>query len=44
MKGTQSPKVTVVIAHAVPLPLLKKYANPKPLRRPIRQPKAGGQK
>jgi hypothetical protein len=39
MKETQSTKVTVIVSHAVPLPLLKKYASQKPLRRPVARPK-----
>jgi broad specificity phosphatase PhoE len=39
MKKTQSPKVTVVVSHAVPVRLLQKYASQKPLRRPAPRPK-----
>jgi hypothetical protein len=34
MQESRSPKVTVIVSHAIPLHLLKKYASQKPLRRP----------
>jgi hypothetical protein len=39
MKPTDKPKVTVLVSHPIPLELLKKYASPKPLRRPAPRPK-----
>ena len=39
MNPSDKAKVTVLLSRPVPLELLKKYASPKPLRRPAPRPK-----
>ncbi|HTU88790.1 MAG TPA: hypothetical protein VMF69_01720 [Gemmataceae bacterium] len=39
MKPTDKNKVTVLVSRPIPLEQLKKYASPKPLRRPAPRPK-----
>ena len=39
MKPTDKAKVSVLVTHSIPLDQLKKWASPKPLRRPAARPK-----
>jgi hypothetical protein len=40
MKPTEKAKVTILVTHPISLEQLKKYASPKPLRRPAPRPKS----